>query len=230
LWIAAFCLLHGKWHDSSCWDPLVAALRERGHEVVAPQIPLGDPTAGYVERVRPALAALRDVDDRVVIVGHSLAAAYAPLVAAALRGSLLVYLCPAPTGPFGALDAPLRGTRKDFPFPALNADGMSVWDEDTAIAAMYPRLPVELARSAAARLKPDAPVPDDYPLGTHPDVDTVLVYAANDEFFEPEWERYVSREVLKIEPIEIPGGHFPMLECPEQLADLLERVANARAA
>ena len=49
-----------------------------------------------------------------------------------------------------------------------------------------------------------------------------LVYASDDEFFEPEWERFMARELLGIEPIEIPGGHFPMAEDPEGLADLLE--------
>jgi hypothetical protein len=40
---------------------------------------------------------------------------------------------------------------------------------------------------------------------------TTLIYAADEEFFEPEWERFIARELLGAEPIEIPGGHFPML-------------------
>jgi pimeloyl-ACP methyl ester carboxylesterase len=54
----------------------------------------------------------------------------------------------------------------------------------------------------------------------------VLVYAADDEFFEPSWERFMAREVFGIEPIEIPGGHFPMAEDPVALAALLDRVAR----
>jgi pimeloyl-ACP methyl ester carboxylesterase len=54
----------------------------------------------------------------------------------------------------------------------------------------------------------------------------VLVYSADDEFFEPAWERYAAREIIGTEPIEIPGGHFPMLESPESLANLLSRLAR----
>src|SRR5437868_1321545 len=66
----------------------------------------------------------------------------------------------------------------------------------------------------------------DYPLAGHPDVPTVLIYAADDEIFNPAWERFMARELLSVEPIEIPGGHFPMVEDPESLADLLDRLAQ----
>jgi pimeloyl-ACP methyl ester carboxylesterase len=57
-------------------------------------------------------------------------------------------------------------------------------------------------------------------------VPTVFVYASDDEIFEPEWERFMARELLGVEPIEIPGGHFPMVEDPAALADLLDRLAT----
>ena len=65
----------------------------------------------------------------------------------------------------------------------------------------------------------------DYPLAAQPDVRTALVYAIDDEFFTPEWERFVAREILGVEPIEIPGGHFPMAEDPRALAELLDGLA-----
>jgi len=135
--------------------------------------------------------------------------------------ALLVYLCPR----FGAfptrLDAPTV-FRPGFPFPAKDADDRFVWDADAAIGAMYPRLPADTARTLAERLRPGAFPVGGYPLSEHPDVATALVYTTDDEFFEPEWERYVARELLGIEPIELPGGHFPMIEDPEALADLLD--------
>jgi len=90
---------------------------------------------------------------------------------------------------------------------------------------MYPRLPPDTARELAERLKPGAMAVGDYPLSEHPDVPTALIYTTDDEFFEPEWERYVARELLGIEPIELPGGHFPMGEDPERLADTLDDLA-----
>jgi pimeloyl-ACP methyl ester carboxylesterase len=216
--VASFCLVHGAWHDGSCWERVVAGLAGRGHIAVAPDLPFHDPQTGFEDRVRPALEAIAGVADPVVVVGHSMASHYAPLVAAARPGSLLVHLCPA----FGRL-------REGFPFPPKSQDGTRVWDAEMAIDAMYPRLPPATARRMAQRLRPMAPAADDSPLSGHPDVPTALVYAADDEFFEPASERSVAREMLGIEPIEIAGGHFPMVEDPEALVDLLDRLAREHA-
>jgi pimeloyl-ACP methyl ester carboxylesterase len=104
-----------------------------------------------------------------------------------------------------------------------------VWDPDAAVDAMYPRLDPEVGRALAQRLRPAISPPDEFPLPGHPDVPTVLVYATEDEIFEPAWERFMARELLGIEPIEIPGGHFPMVEDPGALADLLDRLAREHA-
>jgi pimeloyl-ACP methyl ester carboxylesterase len=58
----------------------------------------------------------------------------------------------------------------------------------------------------------------------------VLIYALDDEIFEPAWERFMARELLGVDPIAIAGGHFPMVEDPAALADLLDRLAHEREA
>lgn len=223
--MASFCLIHGAWHDGACWERVVQGLEARGHDAVAPDLPLHDPAAGFEARVRPALRALDGAAEPVVVVGHSAGSAYATLVAAARPGALLVHLCPRLGGLAPPPGAP-RAFRAGFPFPADRPDGTSAWDAEAAIAAMYPRLPPATARALVQRLRPLAPPPGAYPLAAHPDVPTVLVYAADDEFFEPAWERFMARELLGIEPIEIPGGHFPMAEDPVALAELLDRLAR----
>ena len=223
--VTTFCLIHGAWHDSSSWERLVPLLQSRGHDVVAPDLPLHDPQTGFEERARPALVALTGVADPVVVVGHSMGSAYSPLVAAARPGSLLVHLCPR-LGPFAPPPGAPDTFRKGFPFPANRTDGTSVWEAEAAIGAMYRRLPRETARALVPRLRPMAAPAGDFPLPGHPDVATALVYAADDEFFEPGWERFMARELLGIDPIEIPGGHFPMAEDPDALAELLDRLAR----
>jgi pimeloyl-ACP methyl ester carboxylesterase len=221
--MATFCLLHGAWHDGSCWEPLDQSLRAAGHSTVAPDMPYDDPEAGYEERIRPAMHALDGVDGAVVVVGHSVSSGDAALIAAKRPGSLLVHLCPR-LGPFPPPPGAPDMFREGFPFPPRRADGATVWEPQDAIDAMYPRLPPEMARTLAERLRPAAAPAGEYPLPGHPDVPTVLIYAADDEIFEPAWERFMAHELLAIEPIEISGGHFPMLEDPVALADLLPRV------
>ncbi len=200
-------------------------MRVRGHESIAPDLPYDDPAAGYEERVRPALDQLAGVDGEVVVVGHSLGSGYAPLVAVARPGSLLVHLCPrlGPFDPPPGAPAPFRETAQ---FPASRPDGLSVWEPDAAVAFMYGRLPPETGRALAKRLRPVAPAAGDFPLPGHPDVPTALVYTTDDEFFEPAFERFMARELLGIEPVELPGGHFPMVEDPEALAHLLDSLTR----
>ncbi|HSS80381.1 MAG TPA: alpha/beta hydrolase [Gaiellaceae bacterium] len=222
--MATFCLIHGNWHDGSCWSPVVEGLRARGHDAVTPDLPFDDPAATGADRARPAIAAIANVEGPVVVVAHSVGSAEGALVAAECDPLLLVYLCPR-FGSFAAPDDAPPVFREGFPFPPRDAQGRIVWDPDAAIAAMYPRLPEETARRLAQRLRPGAVAAGEYPLAEHPDVPTALILASYDEFFTPEWERFVARELLGIEPIEIPTGHFPMVEDPALLTDLLDRLA-----
>ena len=197
--------------------------------MITPDLPFGDPRTTYAERIRPAVAALSRVDEPVVVIGHSLGAGYAPLVAKATLRSSLVYLCPAPVGPFSGVGAPMRGSRKGFPFPPERDDGTSAWDPDVAISVIYPRLAPEAARGLARRLKPGSAPVDSYPLRTPPDVPTSFIYARHDEFFDPAWSRWVAVEAAGLEPVELDSGHFPMLEIPDELAEILLQPAFSAA-
>jgi pimeloyl-ACP methyl ester carboxylesterase len=223
--VATFCLIHGAWHEPSCWDELTPQLTKRGHRVVVPDLPLQDPEAGFDQRVRPALDALDDVDDPLVIVGHSQGTAYSTLIAAARLDALLVHLCPR----LGGFEPPTGAPEKfrlGIPLPETRPDGMSVWRPEVAIEALYGRVPAPRAAMLAGRLRPMAMPDEEYPLEAPPGNRTILIYAADDELFEPAWERFMARELLGIEPIEIPGGHFPMVEDPDALGDLLGRLAS----
>jgi pimeloyl-ACP methyl ester carboxylesterase len=226
--VATFGLLHGAWHEPSCWTSLIESLESRGHRAVAPDLPLHDPAATYEDRVRPVIEALDGAEGPVVVVAHSQSSALGPLVVVARPVSLLVYLCPRMGGLAPPPDAPAP-FRESLEFPPDNPDGTTAWDPEVAIEMLYPRLAPESARALAARMRAMAMPADDYPLRNHPDVPTALVLAGEDEFFEPAFERFMAREALGIEPIELPGGHFPMVEEPDRLATLLDRLAASRS-
>src|SRR5436305_14459570 len=129
--VATFCLIHGNWHDGSCWAPLVERLRARGHEAVAPDLPFDDPTATYARRSQPALAVVAEVTGPIVIVGHSVGSPEAALVAAEREPALLVYLCPR----FGSFAPPPDAPpvfRDGFPFPSKDVEGRMVWEPEAA--------------------------------------------------------------------------------------------------
>jgi pimeloyl-ACP methyl ester carboxylesterase len=75
--MSTFLLIHGAWHGAWCWHKIVPRLEERGHTVLAPDLP-----AMGIDRTpanRVSLATWRDfvcgiVDsaaEPVVLVGHS---------------------------------------------------------------------------------------------------------------------------------------------------------------
>lgn len=217
--MATFALVHGAWHRSSCWDLLVDELGKRGQRTIAPDVPFDDPTASWDTYTDVITDALSGVDEPV-LVGHSGGAVLIPLVAVRRPVKLLVYLCPS---------TPVATPRPDSPpslqegaWDALKTDelGRTWWPPDDAIRVMYRRLDPALAKWAAERLRLDAD-PGPYPLEAPPKLPSLYIYAAKDEFFTPESRRWAARNILGLEPIELAGGHFPMLERPSELADLL---------
>src|SRR4051812_37539629 len=114
--VATFGLIHGAWHEPSCWDELIPRLEERGHQAQAPELPLHDPAAGWDDRIQPARAAFGSVADRIVVVGHSQGTAYSSLLAAERPDSLLVHLCPR-LGGFEEPPGAPAAFRAGVPFP-----------------------------------------------------------------------------------------------------------------
>ena len=177
------------------------------------------------ERVRPAIEALEGSDDPVVVVAHSQSSALGPLVAASRPVSLLIYLCPR----MGSLEPPPGAPdpfREGIPFPSARPDGTTEWDPETAMEVMYPRLPARESEGAGRAPAPDGNATRRLSATAHPDVPTALVYAAEDELFEPAFQRFMAEELLGIQPIEVQTGHFPMVEDPVTVAELLDRLAG----
>ncbi len=216
---ATFALVHGAWHGGWCWNLLVDELEKRGHRSVAPDLPGDDPTATWDTYAEVVADALSSADDPV-LVGHSKGALTTPLVALRRPVKLIVYLCPS---------TPVATPRPDSPpsfqegaLDALKIDelGRDWWQPDDAVRDMYRHLDPALANWAAARLRPDAD-PGPYPLEAPPRLPSLYIYATEDEFFTPESRRWAARRIFGVEPIEMAGGHFPMLERPSELADVL---------
>ncbi|MEA2497036.1 MAG: hypothetical protein QOJ29_4947, partial [Thermoleophilaceae bacterium] len=91
--MAVFALVHGAWHDSTCWHLLAPELRALGHDVVTIDLPCDDPSATFSDYADVVVQVLRDTGDDVILVGHSLAGHTIPLVSAVRPVRALVYLC-----------------------------------------------------------------------------------------------------------------------------------------
>jgi len=160
-----------------------------------------------------------------------MSSAVIPLVALKRPVSLLVYLCPAMAG-FAAPAGEPPHRRAGYTRPPADSDGRSWWPHDQAVTQLYGRLDPQLRERLALRLRPQ---PHDvfnkpYPLSIPPPLPSAFLYASEDELFDDRWSRWIAQRLLAVQPIELPGGHFPMLEHPALLADHLEQINNATSA
>jgi pimeloyl-ACP methyl ester carboxylesterase len=224
--MSTFGLVHGGWHGAWAWEALGRELEGRGHRAVAVDLPCDDPGAGLARYAEVVEAALGDAHD-VVLVGHSLGGLTIPLVAARRPASRLVYLC-------GVLPDPGRSLRDQLAaegifvpgFPATERDELarSYWASAVAAtASMYADCPPETAAWAFARLRPQAGTTsrEPFPLDRVPDLPVTSIVCSDDRAVDPAWSRRAARERLGVEPLELPGGHSPMLSRPAALAELL---------
>src|SRR5436305_2025666 len=77
--MATYVLLHGAGSDSWYWHLVAPRLRERGHYVVAPDLPCHDDSAGIDDYAKAVLAAVGDRKN-LIVVAQSMAGFTVPLV------------------------------------------------------------------------------------------------------------------------------------------------------
>jgi pimeloyl-ACP methyl ester carboxylesterase len=208
---------------------VVGPLRDRGHEVVAPELPSEDTQLGLEDYADAIDDALADADD-VVLVPHSLGGLVGPVVAKRRPLRPLVYvasLVPEPGLSFSEqLSAETEPVLLFEGGRMIDEQGRSHWpDADATARIMYSDLSPEDARWAAERLRPQAqksqgersPAPP-------PELRVESILGAQDRVLSPAWSRRVARERLGVEPVELPSGHFPMITHPELLADALAQL------
>jgi pimeloyl-ACP methyl ester carboxylesterase len=208
--MATFVLIHGGGGSAWDWHLLSPELAGRGHDVVVPELPIEDRTAGFAEFCDTVVSAVGDRSD-LVIVGHSYGAFTAPLVADKLPARLIVLLTPMIPKP-GESPADWWGNTDH-----RSAEGFS---EDQLF---HNGVPAEIVAEAAAhsRDQVSAEWNEPWPLETWPNAPTRVLIAREDRFFPPDFQRRVAADRLGTAPDEIDGGHAVALSHPKQLADQL---------
>jgi pimeloyl-ACP methyl ester carboxylesterase len=227
--VSIFALVPGAWHGAWCWDRLTGALRERGREAVAVELPSEDPEKGLGDYADAIERALGDADD-VMLVPHSLGGLVGPVAAARRPLRALVYLAalvPEPGLSFNEqLSASTEPVLTVSGGRSLDDQGRSQWpDPEVTARIMYSDLAPDDARWAAKRLRAQGQRSQTEPSPVPPaDLRVESIVCTEDRVLSPDWSRRVARERLGVEPIELPTGHFPMITHPELLADALAKL------
>jgi pimeloyl-ACP methyl ester carboxylesterase len=220
--LKTFVLIHGAGDVGWYWHLVENELRARRHDVVAPDLPCEDDSAGlpeYADAVKEAIGARRDL----IVVAQSFGAFTAPLVCERAAVDLLVLVAP-------TIPAPGEAPADYWTNTRYVDEVRESYDDE--IALFYQDVPPELAAEALKRGRPqsEARMHEPSPLKSWPDVPTRVLLCRDDRLFPAPFLRRVAQERLDITPDEIDGGHTPALSRPHELAERLEayRVSIAR--
>jgi pimeloyl-ACP methyl ester carboxylesterase len=227
--VSTFVLIHGAGDGGWYWHLVEADLRARGHDVVAPDLPSDDESAGLAEYADSVVAAVGDRRD-LVVVGQSFGGFTAPLVAARLPTDVLVFvtaMIPAPGEPPGDW---WDNTGYSAAKNAQAARDGGLTGNDDPYVSFYHDVPRDLADEALRRERGQTgtPMGTPWPLDALPDVPTRFVLCTEDRFFPPDFFRRLVPERLGIAPDEIAAGHCVALSRPKELADKLAGYAAVR--
>lgn len=223
--MATYVLIHGASSTGWDWHRVVPLLTERGHEAIAPDLPVADAGAGFEEYADAVVEAIGDRKD-LIVVAHSLGGFTAPLVCERIPVGLLVLvsaMVPTPgetAGEWWAATGFEQARRE-----ADIRDGRDPDREFDVHDVFFHDVPPEVVEAALARGEAGqsgTSFERPYPLKAWPDVPTRFLLGRQDRFFPAHFQRRVVRERLGFEPDEMDSGHLPALAHPVELVDRLE--------
>jgi pimeloyl-ACP methyl ester carboxylesterase len=219
-------LVHGAGVDGSCWSGVIERLQADGFEVRAPQFPLSS-LADDVARLRQVL---QFQDGPTLVVGHS----YGGQIMTALGVDApyvvgLVYVAAfgldegeslgalLAQGPVTPALAHLFTDARGFNWLAEDDFNHFAADVDSTQARVLYAVQQPLAASAVDDVM-GAPAWKSFP--------SWYLVAQNDEALAPEAERRFAAR-MGATTVEVASSHIPMVSHPNEVADLIEKAANA---
>ena len=227
--MATFVLIHGGGDVGWYWHLVEDELRQRGHDVVAPDLPCDDAAASLLDYAEAVVDAIGDRRD-LIVVGQSYGGFTAPLVADRVPVEVLVLVA-------GMIPAP---GEKPMAWWQNTGHGQAVREQasrdggltgnDDPFVVFYHDVPSDLAEQALSRERSESETAfnSPWPLDAWPAVPTKFVLCTEDRFFPAEFMRCVVADRLGIVADEITAGHCVALSRPRDLADLLDGYVPAR--
>lgn len=221
--MSTFVLIHGAGDVGWYWHLVEAELRARGHDVVAPDLPGNDESAGLHDYAGAVVEAIGDRTE-LVVVGQSFGAFTAPLVADRLTVDVLVLVAGMIPSPGEAPGEWWENTGYGDAVREQAARDSGKTGSDDPYVSFYHDVPRQLADEALSREREhpsEASMVSPWPLDAWPRVPTKFVLCTEDRFFPPDFLRRLVAERLNITPEEIASGHCVALSHPKELAALL---------
>jgi pimeloyl-ACP methyl ester carboxylesterase len=220
-------LVHGAWADGSCWSSVIERLQADGFQVRAPQFPLTS-LADDVARLRQVL----DFQDGpTIVVGHS----YGGQIITALGTNApnvvgLVYIAAFAIDEGESLGGLLAQGPVTPALAHLFTDGRGFgWlSEDDFVNHFAPDVDPTRAHVlyAVQQALASSAFTDVMGVPAWKSLPSWYLVAQNDEAIPPEAERQFAAR-MGATTVEVPSSHVAMVSHPAEVAELVEKAAEA---
>ncbi len=219
-----YALIPGAGGSAWYWHRVTPLLIDRGAEVIAVDLPFDDDSANLTTYADIVYDELTGAPGPVILVGQSMAAFTAPMVAERRPAALIVLVNPMVPAPGEAAGQWWEATgqeaaRIDY-YKRIGLDRT----EFDPIEDFFHDVPEPVRAEAFSQPEPrmsDTPFAQPWPLDRWPDVPTRVIAGSEDRLFPLEFQRRVVRERLGLDVEVMPGGHLMALSQPEELAERL---------
>ncbi|MFE2043374.1 alpha/beta hydrolase [Streptomyces sp. NPDC059477] len=213
-------LVHGAWHDHTCWDLLRDELGARGIPSTAVRLPMTrlDVDAAVVR------AAVQAQGGEVIVVGHSWGGSPVTLGVSGLpQVKHLIYLAAFMTEAGVPVTPPDQRRATEAGSAQVNRDGHITIDASRAKEAFYHDVGEELAERMIATMRPVAvgafkPITADREAAWRT-IPTTYVLCQQDRVIHPEDQRAMAHNADEL--VEFDTSHSPFLSRPDLVADLI---------
>jgi pimeloyl-ACP methyl ester carboxylesterase len=227
-----YLLIPGAGGSAWYWHPVVALLMSAGVDAIAVDLPMDDDAADLFTYADIACRAVAHAEQPVVVVGQSMGAFTAPMVAARVPTSKLLLVNPMVPIPGESASQWWAATGQKSAMVA-NFRRIGLGDKEfDVVDDFFHDVPAELRDEALRQPEPresDTPFEQPWPLDAWPQVPTAVVAGSDDRLFPLDFQRRVVRERLGLDVDVMPGGHLMALSQPEELTRLLLAAGGASA-
>lgn len=206
-----YVLVPGAGGEAWYWHPVVERLERRGDDVVAPDLPTGDPDAGLRDYAAVLTAAAGD-RERVTVVALSMGAYAASLAAL----DVVRYVLVAPMIP-----APQETANEWWTASGLAQAGAPPFDPFESFFHDAPEAIRAEARRRPEAQQADKPMREPWPLPKWPDVPTRVLAGRYDRLFPYPFMQRLALERLGVTAEPLESGHLPALSRPDELTAAL---------
>lgn len=238
--MASIVLIHGAWHGAWCWDKVVPILRDRGFEVITPDLPGhgGDTTPrseiSLDAYARATVAALETASEPATLIGHSMGgmviSAAAELAPERIRS--LVYLCAfVPANGESMADRSNSGPSAITGNLSPAEDGTCVVvNDDTLVRAFYHDCAEADIQTAQRNLVPQNMLLMNDPVTLTAErfgrIPRAYIECIEDQAIHIVAQREMAKSGNCDPIITLNTSHSPFFSAPVELADAIEQTLN----